>query len=296
MSILNSESPPTTPRRNRQGEAPTSPAVAYRMQYSHGEAQETASDTNKSPVKKKHRTSFPPPPCSICSSECTKSLSVSLGARVAIAVGIGHFPRGLTGSLTACITCYRAISRAEPLISALEEIVIQHPPLDGTADFSLRQIDNPRLLIQTLQRSFNINPSQVESQLRLLPPTSEWMVLPAFCGGQLMLLKSPTDNKFGIVVLCEVHRDTRMVMVRDPLETRRFAVAYNRLMPLPEHGVAAGVAAAPRATEVTLQRLKGRLSDANSRLRSITTAAAVAETEHRDEMGQVRPPPPSLIL
>ena len=104
-----------------------------------------------------------------------------------------------------------------------------------------------------------------------------------------MLLKNPSDNKFGIVVLCGVNRDTRTVMVRDPLETRQFEVDYNRLMSLPEHGVTAGVASAPRAAEVKIDRLKSRLGDATSKLSTITAAAAAAETEHSHDMRQVPP-------
>ena len=77
------------------------------------------------------------------------------------------------------------------------------------------------------------------------------------------------------------------MMVRDPLETRQFEVDYNRLMSLPGHGPTAGCASAPRACEVKIDRLKRRLGDATSKLLTITTAAADAETEHSHDMSQV---------
>ena len=101
-----------------------------------------------------------------------KNLSISIGARVAIAVGIRHFTRGLSGSLIACATCHKAITRAEPLISELDKVVVQHPALDGAAAPLSRHIENPRSLIQTLKHSFTACPSQVEAQLRLIRPSS----------------------------------------------------------------------------------------------------------------------------
>ena len=105
-------------------------------------------------------------------------------------------------SLIACATCHKAITRAEPFISELAKVIVQHPVLDLAAAHLLRHMrvtfshsDSKRVFYRTSLASRSAASSS---------PTIFWLVgAPFSLLGQLMLLKNPSENKFGILVLSQ---------------------------------------------------------------------------------------------
>ena len=295
------ESPPYTPPRIRgdlspvfaftTAEAPTSPAAVYRMQRASSGASETECgvDNTASPIRKpifKKARIISPPLCSLCSANCSSNRGVSLGARVAIAVGIRHFPRGLNGSLIACDTCYKAIAKAKSLLIELEKIIIKAPAFEGAVAPAL-QVTDSRKIISTLHKTFESNRLHIEAMIRHIAPSHDWSILPAFCGGQLELIKNPKDNKYGLVELCSVNRSSGMVTVQDPISRRPFEVVHERIIPVPETGVAAGVAAAPQVLEAKKKLLTRRLSNAHDEILDLQSHSAFLEKKHMSVISEV---------
>ena len=204
--------------------------------------------------------------CSMCGGACTTHRTVSLGARIAIALVSREFVRALAGHLVACETCAKALKRANFLLDELEKIVVSAPELNIVAAPVLR-VQNIRQNIQALAKAYMARRLDIEAQLQFLTPTNGWYVLSAFSdGGKLELLKDPKDNHYGDVELCKnpVDRVTGLVTVQDPIGRTPFKVMYWRLMPLRGPGIAAGVAAAPRAAAAAKIRTAGRLKTASA--------------------------------
>ena len=178
------------------------------------------------------------------------------------------------------------MNRAQPLLLELEKIVIRAPALDGAAAPALQVVDC-RKMFTTLHTTFARNRLLVEAMLRQLTPSNEWSILPAFCGGYLQLIKHSSDNKYGVVELCSVNRASAMVTVMDPISRRPFDVVNERIIPVPDTGIAAGVAVAPLVLEANKKLLSRRLSHAHSEISELQSQQAGMEQQHRDDIREV---------
>jgi hypothetical protein len=296
------ETPSSNPPQNRGSIAHnSSPAAVYRAQRRDRESAAPDSPDRRhsssgsllpnSPARDKKKARAAPfhALCSLCGGECTQKRSISLGARVAIALADRKFAHSLAGSLYGCESCYKAISRARCFLLELESIVIR-APIFATGGASSLRIQNARENINLLNRTFERRREDVDIQLRLVQQSNGWVILEALTGGQLELIKDPNDNKYGIVVLCDnpVDGNTGIVTVRDPIDSRPFKVHYSRLISLPNPGVAAGVAAAPRAAAAKKERLTAQLRDARGLISSLETENSSLDERHNEAVREVR--------
>ena len=301
-------SAPSTPPRHTRVIHPSSPAEAYRlMRLSGGErggahgresparqdglVPEADSPVRSPPTKAQKRgLASDLPSCSMCGNSCVHARSIGLGARVTFALVAQGFRNGLAGKLVACETCGKALTRAKGLFTVLSGSVLAYPPLDRAGP-ALR-IANLRQGVNLIAREFTQDPSAIEARPRVLAPSHGWDVLPALGGipdcGEMLLLKSPDDNRFGPILLCDspFDRDTGLIKIMDIIDRRPFKVPPYRLAPKPEPGVSCGIATAPRAAHAATMRLKERLHAAEeeaSGLQAKTSDLEIKLLESRRE-------------
>ncbi len=308
-------SSPSTPDRESTSfvSTPRSPAEDYRMRRREAHSRAQSSTAGSHAPQTQHETEFllrsPPSKirrydapediarCSMCYGSCTHARNkIGLGARVSFALVAGKFVRALAGELLACETCSKALSRAKPLLVALENIIVESPQLH--AGGPVLRVEQLRRGVQLLSSEFKSNPSAVESQLRSLSPAHGWVVLPALCCGapgcgKLQLLKDPKDNHFGIVQLCSTpfDRSTGLVVVEDTIDRRPFKVAHFRLIPLPGPHSAPGIAAAPYAAAAEKGRLARDLKKVSAELADLESNRDDILSEFGNFQKQVLPFP-----
>lgn len=151
---------------------------------------------------------------------------IGLGARAVFALVAAKFVRTLAGELRAHETRSRGLSRANTLLVALENIIVESPQLHAGGP-ALRMEHLPQG-IQLLPSEFKNNPSTVESKLCSHSPAHGSAALPALCCGVpgCENCQDPKNNHSGIVQLCSTsfESSTGFVVVEDTMDRRPFQI------------------------------------------------------------------------